>query len=184
MSFSLHKCIKILKWANIELDEGLREDELVRAEEVIGARFPPDLREFLAAALPVGAGWPDWRSLDLSALESSLQWPWEGMAFDIEHNDFWFEQWGPRPPALDEALAFAQAQLDHVPTLIPICGHRYIPAEPDAAGNAVFSVYQTDIIYYGYDLTSYLHTEFGALEYRAAVSGAIRPIRFWGELAG
>jgi hypothetical protein len=29
------------------------------------------------------------------------------------------------------------------------------------AGNPVFSVYQTDVIYYGFDLPSYLFEEFG-----------------------
>lgn len=178
----VEKCIKILKWADIELDAGLSEDELIRAEEVIGARFPPDLRELLSCALPVGQGWHDWRTLELEAIERALQWPWEGMAFDIEHNDFWFDEWEERPVELQDALAYAQAQLLQAPTLIPIYRHRYIPAEPELAGNPIFSVYQNDIIYYGSNLTSYLHCELGALDYRAAISGELRPIRFWGDL--
>jgi hypothetical protein len=47
-------------------------------------------------------------------------------------------------------------------------------------GNPVFSIWQTDIVYYGYDLVDYLAEEFnlklppnfGEIEY-------YKPIRFW-----
>ena len=79
------------------------------------------------------------------------------------------------------------------PRLIPILSHRYMPDDPPLAGNPVFSVYQTDIIYYGYDLASYFESEFpGGQEGRPG--GGIyqpdvfrkqpRPIRFWDEIVG
>ena len=46
------------------------------------------------------------------------------------------------------------------PKLIPIYSSRYIPESPKETGNPVFSVYQTDIIYYGFDLLSYFENEF------------------------
>lgn len=45
--------------------------------------------------------------------------------------------------------------LKAAPRLIPICSHRYIPEEPHDAGNPVFSVMQSDVIYYGADLANY-----------------------------
>jgi hypothetical protein len=103
------------------------------------------------------------------------------MCFDIEHNEFWLEEWGPKPSELAEAFAIAQVAVAEAPTLIPIFSHRYIPDEPSLIGNPVFSVYQTDIIYYGADLAHYLVNEFsgGAA---AWVEYPIRPIEFWGAL--
>ena len=59
--------------------------------------------------------------------------------------------------------------------MIPIFVHRAIPNDPVVAGNPVFSVYQTDIILYGANLTEYLGNEF---EHRYHISPA-RTIRFW-----
>jgi hypothetical protein len=56
--------------------------------------------------------------------------------------------------------------------------HRMMPDEPREAGNPVFSVHQTDIIYYGFDLLDYLRNEF-KLRDRDPWPEKVRPIRFW-----
>jgi len=94
--------------------------------------------------LPTGGSFPDWRGLP-AALDERFAWPLEGMYFDIEHNAFWPSEWGPRPGSLDDAKAIAAQHVAAAPPLVPICSHRYIPTEPYAAGNPVFSIYQTDI---------------------------------------
>jgi hypothetical protein len=53
-----------------------------------------------------------------------------------------------------------------------------MPDEPQGAGNPVFSVHQTDIIYYGFDLADYLRHEFN-LPGREPWPSQIRTIRFW-----
>jgi hypothetical protein len=75
--------------------------------------------------------------------------------------------------------------------MIPVYSHRYLPAEPCEAGNPVFSIYQTDIIHYGYDLADYFAREFRV---DAAVAperyiwtppwaaAEPRPIRFWDDV--
>ena len=107
------------------------------------------------------------------------------MCFDIEHNTFWLEEWGQKPDDLKAAFEVARHVFLQAPTLIPICSHRYIPATPHEAGNPVFSVYQTDIIYYGTDLLDYLQNEFkyyfGRKEY--TINGQPREIPFWSMLA-
>ena len=90
---------------------------------------------------------------------------------------FWPAEWGERPASLDEAFAIAKTAVEQAPTLIPILGHRYLPDRPNEAGNPVFSVYQTVIIYYGSNLADYLENEFGRSEY--ALNGEIRHIEFW-----
>jgi hypothetical protein len=110
--------------------------------------------------MPSGKGFPAWRELDNPKLSESFSWPFEGMCFDIEHNIFWPNEWGERPPDLQLAFEVARGHIARAPVLIPIRGHRYLPATPCIAGNPVFSVYQADIIIYGVDLENYLHNEF------------------------
>lgn len=61
--------------------------------------------------------------------------------------------------------------------LIPVCGHRYLPAEPCSAGNPVLSVYQMDIIVYGRDLAAYFAAE--ATGRSESLVAGDRPIRCW-----
>lgn len=166
----------------VPLARGLAENDLKAIETLHGFVFPPDLRAFLSEVLPVGPSFPDWRNPDSAAIHRQLVWPFEGMAFDIEHNVFWLDSWGAKPADLSQALSVARRAWEEAPRLIPVFLHRYIPAEPALAGNPVLSVYQTDIIYYGSDLRRYFAAEFAGLPYAEAVREPIRRIRFWSAL--
>jgi hypothetical protein len=173
--------LELMRARGVSVEEGLTAAELARAEDRFSIRFPPDLAEFLGMGLPTGDRFPDWRSLDLAIVEQ-LAWPLDGMLFDIEHNAFWMAEWGSQPGDLDAAKAVAIAAIRSVPALIPLYGHRYLPSEPLQPGNPVFSIYQTDIIYYGHDLASWAEAEWGIGYERAIRFDAIRPIRFWSRL--
>ena len=56
------------------------------------------------------------------------------MNFDVRHNTFWDVNLGKKPNIDRDAI--------------------------NEHGNPVFSVYQMDIIYYGYDLATYFASEF------------------------
>lgn len=149
---------------------GLTKAEFDRIEAAFGIEFSDDHREFLAAGLPLDlpanaadrvTGWPDWRYGNPESLRARLRWPVEGVLFDVEHNVFWDETWGPRPSRTADALAEARGHLAHVPVMVPVCSHRYLPAGRGDWGHPVLSMYQTDIIIYGGDLTAYLHKELG-----------------------
>lgn len=163
---------------------GLAEREFASLEAKFEIVFPPDLRAWLASRLPTGPRWPEWRaalstkSSDADAqLRSRLNWPLDGMLFDIENNSFWDPAWGEKPDRLEDACAIATGAVRAAPRLIPVYSHRYMPAEPYAAGNPVFSVWQTDIIVYGANLLKYLHAETHGWD-GAACEGA-RDIRCW-----
>jgi hypothetical protein len=188
----LESVVARLRSAGVQFEQGMSDTEIVRAEEQYGVRFPADLREFLQIALPLSepnSGWfPSWRRAIAGNEEShqrivaSLEWPAEGICFDVEHNGFWMEEeLGPRPSELDQAKNVAKKKVAEAPRLIPIFSHRYISSEPNTPGNPVFSIYQTDIIHYGADLVSYIEAEFlgGAAPQDIA---AVRPIRFWSRL--
>ena len=163
---------------HVEFDAGLTDAEVTTAENRFDIRFPPDLREFLQTALPRGPQFPDWRSADEAVLRDWLERPRQGILFDIEYNGFWLEEWGPSPASLAEALQVASALVASAPRLIPIFMHRMMPDEPHLVGNPVFSVHQTDIIHYGFDLADYLRHEFH-LPGRESWPEQLRPIRFW-----
>lgn len=162
---------------------GLSDAEVAGLETEFTFRFPDDLRGLLQAGLPTGLRFPDWRNADRQTLRQMLDWPLEGICFDIEHNNFWLPAWGPRPPGLKEALELATRHMRAAPRLIPVSGHRYLPDRPVSAGNPVYSVWQTDIIYYGWDLTDCLTNEFHISNPRPRPA-APRPIEFWSDLVG
>jgi hypothetical protein len=82
------------------------------------------------------------------------------ICYDIEHNGFWYDRWGPRPrTSLRRALSRV-ARWQARRSIVPVYFHRFIVAEPARAGNPVLSVMQADIIYYGDDLEDYLAHEF------------------------
>ena len=170
------------------LEEGLTDEEVEKAEATFGFRFPPDLRALLQYVLPVSSSgsdrpdFPDWRDGDEAQLRTVLDWPTHGMCFDIEHNTFWNEEWGSKPADLQAAFEVARREVAKAPVLIPVFGHRYLPDEPQLPGNPVFSVYQTDIIYYGANLVDYFHREFSKQQLHPLTYEDVRKIRFWTPL--
>jgi hypothetical protein len=76
----------------------------------------------------------------------------------------------------------ARGAVGRVPKLIPVFSHRYMPVEPRLAGNPLLSVYQTDIIYYGRDLRTYLVHEFGKSSHVEATTPEPRHVSFWSDL--
>jgi len=176
------RAFQLIRARGYSIEPGLTAAELAAAEQRFGFQFPQDLADFLHEGLPAGGRFPLWRSLDES-IASQLRWPLEGMLFDVEHGAFWMNDWGKRPATLDVANSIVTAAVQMAPVLIPVYGHRYLPTEPLEAGNPVFSVYQTDIIYYGHDLASYFEADFGGSGYVEAIHfDRIRPIRFWSRL--
>lgn len=183
---------RLRRWGHV-LAAGLSDGEVANTEARFGFRFPLDLRCFLQQVLPVSSAWVDWRDGSPEKIQQRLDWPLDGMIFDIEHDAFWLDSWGRKPDALADAIEVARREVAQAPTLIPILSHRYMPDDPPLAGNPVFSVYQTDIIYYGHDLASYFEDEFSEGANGWHVSGEYRPdtlrqqprpIRFWDEIIG
>lgn len=153
---------------------GLTDAEFDRIERTYGFEFADDHRAFLAAGLPVNVPfepeegvsyawerpWPDWRDGDPAAVREQLEWPVDGVLFDVEQHAVWPATWGDHPAGRDEALETARLKLAQAPRLMPVYGHRFLPAGHGTLGHPVLSVWQTDIIYYGMDLADYIHQEF------------------------
>lgn len=152
---------------------GLTEAEFARIEREYGFEFAGDHRAFLAAGLPLNdlrprvegviythdEPWPNWRDGDPAKLRAALDWPVEGVLFDVEHG-YWHPDWGARPESGAEAVEAAKPHLAAVPRMVPVYGHRYLPPGRGSHGHPVLSMWQTDIICYGDDLVDYVHHEF------------------------
>jgi hypothetical protein len=173
--------MRLIESRGFSLSPGLTDAEIDCVEREQRFRFPPDLRSLLAHVMPISKYgelvFPDWRSTDPMEHIDKLERPFNGIAFDIEHGQFWWEPWGPRPRVLSDAIAIAKAAVDRAPRLIPVLGHRYMPAEPELSGNPVFSVHQADIIYYGIDLRRYIAHEFGAIDHAELTRFAIKLLK-------
>lgn len=154
---------------------GYSKSELDAAQERYGLRFPPDLIDLFLEQQP--ANGYDWRG-ESPGIRKMLNWPFEMLEFDLEHNGLWWPEWGSRPATAEDRAAVLQFELAKAPKLIPLIGHRFIPEEPCLSGNPVFSMHGQDTIYYGATLQEYFDNEFNG----QWVVGQTRRVRFWSDL--
>lgn len=159
---------------------GLTNAQIASIEEQFSIKFNPDHAGLLSLATPLGPGWVDWLA-EPDAIHHRLSWPLDGLLFDVEQNTFWPDEWGEKPAETATALQTARQRMQFVPMLIPIFGHRYLPAAPSPEGSPVFSVYQTDVIYYGSNLADYCASEF--LKQSNPDSQIRIRVDFWSDLA-
>ncbi|XP_057541676.1 uncharacterized protein LOC130820353 [Amaranthus tricolor] len=154
------KLISHLKSSGIQVQSGLTDSEFARSEAEFGFVFPPDLKAVLQAGLPVGPGFPDWRSpgarLHLKAL---INLPIAAISLQIAKNSLWSKSWGPRPSDPEKALKIARTSLKRAPLLIPIFNHCYIPCNPCLSGNPIFYVDEDRIFCCGFDLSDFFDRE-------------------------
>lgn len=157
--------------------------ELKKAEQYYQITFPFELKTLLNAVLPVSPhfyNWNDYTTENQTTIKQALNWPVEGILFDVEYNNLWLEDyWGAAPQQLDEKLFIAKRHLNKVPKLIPIYSHRYIPYISNQQLAPILSVYQTDIIYYGNNLWNYFEHEFNLINDVNIDFACIIHIPFW-----
>lgn len=151
--------IERLRKCQIQIARGLSDEEFCRIEAPFAFSFPPDLKAILQEGLPVGAGFPDWRSGGLKQLRLTLNLPIAGLSYEVARGRFWCKQWGPRPADTEQAVKVARVALRKAPILIPVYRHCYIPTSPNLAGNPIFFVCQEDVFYRGYDLAEFFEKE-------------------------
>lgn len=162
----------------VTVEDGLADAELDLVEQTLGFEFADDHRAFLAAGLPVGAGWPNWRG-GSRLLQKQLQLPLHGILYAVEWSEYWNEGWGPRPARVKDALRSANYHLARVPKLVPVHTHRYLPADRGSSGHPVLSVVRTDVTVVGADLADFIEAQIGST---APPSPAVATAEFWSDL--
>ncbi|UXA20674.1 hypothetical protein KXD98_08735 [Mycobacterium sp. SMC-4] len=165
---------------SIRIEPGLSDDEIACAEVELGFSFAEDHRALLASGLPVGTGWPNWRTPDgrRSALRH-LRSPVEGILFAVEWTSFWDDRWGRRPAQMKHALRSAAYHLARVPQMVPVHAHCYLPAGHGSSGHPVLSIYQAAISIAGAELRDYV--ECGILGATPAPEPAVSTVDFWSD---
>src|SRR5262245_17285956 len=162
---------------------GLSPAGIASIEAQLGFPLPDDFAYLFQNIRDPGRVFFPWVSFKKQDYDDRIRWILQGIEFDIEHAKFWMDRWGRRPSALSAALDIARKDFETWPKLLPISGHRFLAAEPCCPGNLVFSIKQTDIVYYGANLAHYLVHEFvdhdNARHTRAQ---EIRKIRLWSDL--
>lgn len=161
---------------SVTMAPGLTDDELSGIESEFDFEFADDHRAFLSSALPVGDGWPDWRSAPRRSLHQRLRLPIEGVLFAVEWRDFWGADWGARPARMKDALRSANYHLARSPQLVPVRTNDYLPAGRGSSGHPVLSVYQTDVRCCAADLFDYADPD--PLRVPAPT------VAFWSDLIG
>lgn len=143
---------------------GLGPEEFDAIEQRFDIEFADEHRAFLAAGVPVGGGFPDWRyrwwGLRPDPLFAALDSSVEDVLFDVGHDQFWHPAWGIRPDQAAAAIAVARGHLATAPRLIPVFIHRCLPPGAGLPPRAVMSVHQTDVIFYGDELYEWVRMEF------------------------
>ena len=171
---------KILEDNNIQLNVGMTQNEIIKAEEFYGIEFPKDMKEMLMSFVPISNNfynWNDYSEENVSIIKNMLEWPYEGIIFDIKNDDFWLEEFGECPEKIEDRINKFKKYQPNIPKLIPIFSHRYVVSGKDA-GYPIMSVYQTDIIYYGSNLLEYFKHEFNHT-YNIT---SVKEIPFWSKI--
>jgi hypothetical protein len=99
-----------------------------------------------------------------------------------EKHPTWCTLMAPGPILWVKGLA--RRALTRAPAMIPIYGHRYLPAGTGTHGHPVLSMWQTDVICYGLDIADYIDREFADTD-RPADGASWNPqatIEFWKDL--
>lgn len=183
MTFRPRAAAGLLEARGITLSAGLSEEELTSTEARFDIAFSPDHRAFLRHCLPLGDRWYDWRADDPTPIQRALRAPVDGVLLHVASEDFWDSRWGQRPCEAELAIDVAGSHLANAPQLVPLYGHRFLPAAPAPADAPVLSVMASDVIYYGADLWSYFAKEFGTDKTPTRVTDVTYRVPFWAELA-
>jgi hypothetical protein len=164
--------------------QGLSSDEVASIEAQLGFSLPDDFAYLFQNLQDPGHVLFPWSKFDKREYDASMERVLHGIEFDIEKNYFWLERWGRKPDTLSAALDIARRDFETWPRLLPICGHRFLAAQPCRSGNRVFSIMQTDIIYYRTDLAHYLLNDFVDRDYtHHTYAQEIRRIETWSDFA-
>ncbi|AQK51791.1 hypothetical protein Zm00014a_007377 [Zea mays] len=143
-----------LRASGVAVLPGLTELELAHAEAEMGFAFPPDLRAVLAAGLPSGPGFADWRSC--AGLRSAFDMPIVAASLQIARGALWPRCWGPRPADPDRALRLARSAIRRAPLLVPLFDRCFLPCRPCLAGNPVFFVTDDRVLCCGLDILHFV----------------------------
>jgi len=144
---------------------GLTNKALAELEDVLECRLPFEVGLLLVMGVPAADGWHQWRAPADEVAEWDEQ-VIDGICFAVEHDDFWFDGWGPRPASLAARFDVVRQEfVDTVPSLFPLFGRHAIPLTPaqeqdSSDGNPILFVDHASVAWRGDDLAGWMHQLF------------------------
>jgi hypothetical protein len=119
---------------------GMSDAGVASIEVQLGFRVPDDFAYLFKNLQDPGRVLFPWSEFDKRKYDELIAWVRSGVEFDIEQNCLWLGRWGEKPKALSKALEIARKDFETWPKLLPISGHRFLPAEPCSSGNPDFAL--------------------------------------------
>ena len=125
MSINIERIKEILVKHNVQLFEGLTDEEFDKIESFYSIKFPSSLRLLYKSFLPSFYNWRDFSEENVKYIKMRLQRPYEGIIFDIKMNNFWIKCFGEKTNDMNKNIKIALDYLNNskneiVPKLIPI----------------------------------------------------------------
>lgn len=178
--------IKLMAEKGVDFASGMSDSEFAAAEEATGIKFPPEVKSFFRVAMPIERGFYNWRDLsqaNLKIIRQALNYPFSSILAEVTEDDFWCDDWGPRPREASEAVAKFEKIYNEAPALVPFRSNKY--AVQDQNGKTgMLSVVGSDVICYD-SVKDFLEVEFAGKKFDPYVgpNGFIFAVlRFWGQL--
>ena len=168
---------------NIDVADGLKEEEFKLIEDIYGISFPTELRELYKQVFPLSKGFYDWRNTspnNVNRIKEAIRRPFDDLKKCISEVE-WNENWGNEPESIDVRDKIIIEKIINAPKLIPVFSHRYIP-QIEGENVPIISVHEVDIICYGINLNDYLEVEFGNKQQSNVDYSQIREIPFWSDI--
>jgi len=147
-----------------ERSPGLTNRDMSELEAVLGCQLPFEVGLMLIMAVPIAEPWRQWTDpkADWAAWNEQLV---SGFAFDVEHNDVWFPEWGPKPSTVVAQIDVVRDQLKAAPAVFPIYGTHVVPLtagldQANSDGNPVWLIEGSSARLLGDDLAAWMHGQF------------------------
>ncbi len=143
---------------------GLSLATMIQPQVVLSFLRFPDFGLMLVMGVPSDEPWRQWT-------DPAADWPaWNerlvaGFVFDVEHNDLWSVDWGPKPATLSDQADVVRSLINEAPGLFPIYGNYVVPLTaadgvPNSDGNPVLLVDGSNVTLIGDDLAAWMHHQF------------------------
>ena len=148
--------IELLKKKGVIVDKGLSDAEIGQIEQLYKIRVPQILQDLWKEGLPISKSFYNWRDFtprNIGKIKSAMDKPFNDIR-ELAGEADWNGDWGEMPASSGDIADFIRKKADAAPRLIPIYGHRYMPAAA-VENPPVFSICGLDVIIYGSDLEAY-----------------------------
>ena len=147
-----------------ERSSGLTNRQIGELETVLGCQVPFEVGLMLVMGVPSAEPWCQWSdpAAELSAWNERVL---AGFTVDVEHNNLWNVDWGPKPATLAEQVRVVADQLEAAPALFPIYGNHAVPLTAaegvaNSDGNPIMVIDGSEVTEMHDDLAAWMHHQF------------------------